>query len=88
MPPILLLFCLLDTGMALFLSVVSCSLKREKNGIAFLGIRFTPLFDVSTKGERSNGFRVSSVSVTNLEQSLFQIFYLSRPSLCCPVALR
>lgn len=88
MPPILLLLCLLDTGMALFLNAVNCSLKRERNGIAFLDIRFTPLFDVSTKGERSNGFRVSSVSVINLEQSLFQIFCLSRPSLCCPVALR
>lgn len=87
MPPILSLLCLPDTGMALFPSAVSCSLKRERNGIVFLDIRFTPLFDVSTKGERSNGFRVSSVSVTNLEQLLFQIFCLSRPSLCCPVAL-
>lgn len=57
MPPILLLLCLLDTGMALFPNAVSCSLKRERNGIAFLDIRFTPLFDVSTKGEGSNGFR-------------------------------
>lgn len=49
MPPILSLLCLPDTGMALFPSAVSCSLKRERNGIVFLDIRFTPLFDVSTK---------------------------------------
>lgn len=44
--------------MALFLNAVSCSLKREKNGIVFSGIRFTPLFDVSIGGERENGFWV------------------------------
>lgn len=45
-PPLLYLS---DIGMALFLNAANCSLKRERNGIAFLAIKFIPLFDVSAK---------------------------------------
>jgi len=48
---VLISLCLLGIGMVLFLNAVSCSLKRERSGIAFLDTKFTPLFDVSIRGE-------------------------------------
>lgn len=89
-PPLL---CLSDIGMALFLNAANCSLKRGRNGIAFLAIKFIPLFDVSARRMAYLPESLkwilggSFIIAANLMKILSPILFPCRSGLCGAVAL-
>lgn len=62
--------------------------KEGEEWNCFFGYKIYPTLRCKCQRREIKWFRAPSAFVTNLEQSLFQTFCLSRPSLCCPVAVR